>query len=185
MNDVLFQADPFSIDSQKIYCSCEGYNISDNNFAGNLNRNWITYYYSKFFPHVNVLQKYVGKKIICCGTIIGPTAPIVDYLKWYTTINKGEVRWYSFLHKSTFRFRCMGQALYNIYCYNNPDKCIIQNQNEGLILTCGEVDYNSVKKSPSGQLLNDKHEVYPILHQMDRWGPEKVTLLENIAMNAV
>jgi hypothetical protein len=155
MNDAMFQADPFIINFEnKIYCSCEASNISDNDFCGNINRRWITEYYKKYDNKINVLEKYNNKKILCAGTILGYRIQILDFL--------------IFLRISNLKINLNDQGLYNIYCYNNPDKCIIIEYGNGLILTCGAINNNSVKKSKSNELLNNKNETYIILHQMDK-----------------
>ena len=173
IQDVMFQCDPFGIkDNNKLYCSCESSFISDDNFCGKINRKWIKEYY----PHKTIWELFYKKstvfhkkKIICCGTILGNYKSIIQYLQWYSKSNLGNKR-------------IVGQGLYNIYCYHNTDKCIIKDQKYGKILTCNKVKFSDVRKNDDGKLINQDNEIYPILHQTDRWGTGVVSLLEKIVM---
>jgi hypothetical protein len=167
MNDVMFQNDPFIIENDKLYCPCEESNITDNNFCGKINMKWISQFYNLFKINTNLYEKYKNKKILCCGTIIGNYNSIIKYLSWY----------YNILTKKS-PIRIVGQGLFNIYCYQNEKDVFIINQKYGKILTCGNVKYNMIKTNSKGKLLNDNDEEYVIIHQMDRWGIEKINLLE-------
>tara|TARA_Y100000741_G_C18219707_1_gene545303 strand:- start:297 stop:1109 length:813 start_codon:yes stop_codon:yes gene_type:complete len=168
MDDAMFQEDPFIIkNNNKLYCSCENSFIDSDNFCGYANRLWLKKYYGG--DEEKVKKIYHNKYIICCGTILGDYDNIIQYLEWYSTINTGNKR-------------IIGQALYNIYCYQNPDKCIIINQDYGMILTCGDCKFSDIMKNNNNKLINKNNIVYPILHQMDRWGADVVTLLETTIM---
>ena len=167
MIDVMFQENPFIIkNDNKLYCSCEKSMINDNDFCGKTNSKWLKEYYesSKI-----VKKKFQNKHIICCGTILGDYDNIIKYLEWYCKINSGKKR-------------IVAQALYNIYCYDNPDKCIIINQDYGMILTGGACKFSDIMKNNDNKLINKNKNIYPIIHQMDRWGADIVTLLETTIM---
>lgn len=170
MQDVMFQENPFIIkNNNKLYCSCEQSLITDN-LGGRMNRRWLKRYYGEGSRNASKIHtKYKNKHVICCGTIFGDYENIMEYLEWYCTINTGNKR-------------VVGQALYNVYCYDNPDKCIIINQDYGMILTCSFTKFDDINKNNNNKLVNKNNIVYPIIHQMDRWGPDIVTLLENTIM---
>jgi len=176
--DVMFQADPFIIKhNNTLYCACEPLKIGDANqnnnqecFPSKINTGWIKNYYSiKKIPFPKEL--YFKKNIFCAGTIFGDYNSIIEYITWFCNINKGKTR-------------INDQGLYNVYCREFPDKCYKLDQNYGLILTTGAVlmyDKN-VKLNKLGLVINENNTIYPILHQINRWGEESVQKLKNIVL---
>ena len=164
--DVMFQNDPFVIKhNNKLYCACEQYKINDRNVPGNTNRKWIKDYYQKFkksYPR----KLFYEKHIICCGTIFGNYNSILDYLQWYSSINYG-------------KFRIIGQGLFNVYCRENPEKCIIIDQKYGLIFTGGCIEFNKVKLSKQNNIINENKSIYTIIHQLNRWDQKYINILIN------
>lgn len=177
--DVMFQSDPFTIQhNNKLYCSCEPLKLGDiekkNNkecFPSKINKGWIkSYYKTKKLPFPELL--YFNKNIICCGTIFADYSSILHYLQWYCSINHG-------------KNRINGQGLYNVYCREYPDKCYEIDQIYGLILTTGATLFydKNVKLNQHGLVINENNSVYPILHQINRWGEKSVNKLKNVILN--
>lgn len=158
LNDVILQDDPFKIKTEnKIYCATEKSKILQDDFCGKINLEWIEKYYKINNITVNLKEKYDNKNVLCCGTIIGNYNSIMKYLKWYDSQNNNN------------RERIIGQGLFNVFCYDNPNDCLIYDTSNNKILTwgCGN-NFSKIKKDKNNNLLDDNLEKYIIVHQYNR-----------------
>jgi hypothetical protein len=163
--DVIFQEDPFNFKIENgLYTAAEQNILSDtSNSSSNLNMDWIRQYNNlNDLNYDNFLNKYV----ICCGTIIGYYKNILDYLKFYHSIN------------TNFN---NDQAVINIYIYNFNKHLSPVDYDKSKILTLDKINFNNLKLNDKGQIINNNNEVYSIIHQIDRCNlPFMLNLVENM-----
>lgn len=152
-SDVIFQDDPFDIDTgNQLYCAAEKNILSDEkNNSSLINMSWITGYSTLEGFDIN---KFNDKPVLCCGTIIGNYKSIVDYLDYYSKINE-----YSL---------CNDQALLNVYVHNFNEGIKIYPYDESRILTLDRIVFDDLLKNEDGKIMNNKGEIYSIIHQIDR-----------------
>lgn len=154
VSDVIFQSDPFEIDTgSHLYCAAEKNILSDvNNDSSWLNMNWIMGY--QLLDGFNI-ENFEGMPVLCCGTIIGNHKSILDYLNYYDEINE-------------FRF-LNDQGILNVYVHNfqRNDIKVIPYE-ESRILTLDKFKFDELIKNEDGKIINTKGEIYSIIHQIDR-----------------
>ena len=152
VSDVIFQGDPFEIDSgEELYCAMEKNVLSDNaNYSSLLNMQWINQF--KFMPNFNT-ECFDNKLVACAGTIYGKYKPIMEYLAYYKDLNE-------------YRF-CNDQGLYNIYVHDIKKLSVLP-YTESRILTLDKMEFSELKKDDKGRLVNNKGELYNIIHQACR-----------------
>jgi hypothetical protein len=158
LDDVIFQGDPFSIDfEEQMYCAAEKNIITDNdNTSSKLNRHWIneSFTVSKYYT-----ENFENQYVLCAGTILGKYLGVLDYLKFYVDVQS----------KRPVPKGVNDQGLYNIYIYNHTDVSFskVLPLNESQILTLDKVSFDSLNIQDN-KILNDRGEVYVILHQTNR-----------------
>jgi hypothetical protein len=158
MDDVIFQGDPFSIEfDEEIYCAAEQNIITDNdNMSSNLNRLWINESFSiiKYY-----IENFENQPVLCAGTILGKYKGILEYLKFFVDVES----------KRPVEKGVNDQGLYNIYIYNytNSNFRKILPYRESQILTLDRVDFETLNIQDN-KILNEKGELYVILHQTNR-----------------
>jgi hypothetical protein len=170
LDDVIFQGDPFSIEfDEQIYCAAEKNIITDNNNTSSiLNRHWIneSFNVTKYYT-----ENFENKPVLCAGTILGKYNGILEYLKFYVDVQS----------KRPVEKGVNDQGLYNIYIYNymNVDFSKVLPYTDSQILTLDRVDFNSLNIQDN-RILNDRGELYVILHQTNRCNLEFMKgLVEN------
>jgi len=163
--DVIFQENPFSFKIENgLYAAAEQNILSDtSNSSSLINMHWITQYNNlKGLNYENFDNKYV----ICCGTIIGFYENIIDYLKFYNSVN--------------LNFN-NDQAVINIYIYNFNKHLIPVDYDKSKILTLDKINFDNLKLNEKGQIVNKNNELYSIIHQIDRCNlPYMLNLVENM-----
>lgn len=150
IDDVVFQADPFSINFDKdIYCGLEQSKYYVNESSAILNMDWI-----KNCIHVDKLDitKLRNRYVVCAGTIMGTYKGILNYLHFYRKFQYGH-------H--------VDQALWNIYVYNHLESKQLDHYHHSRILTLDNVHYESLNIRDS-KIVNNNDEVYAIIHQGNR-----------------
>jgi hypothetical protein len=158
LDDVIFQGDPFSIDfDEQIYCAAEKNIITENdNMSSNLNRHWIneSFTVAKYYT-----DNFENQPVLCAGTILGKYNGMLEYLKFYVDVQS----------KRPVPKGVNDQGLYNIYIYNytNADVRKILPYNESQILTLDRVPFENLNIQDN-RILNDRGELYVILHQTNR-----------------
>lgn len=159
--DVIFQEDPFNFEINGLYTAGEQSILSDtSNSSSILNMKWIRQY-NLDLNYENFNNKYV----ICCGTIIGYHDDIIEYLKFYNSIN--------------LNFN-NDQAVINIYIYNFNKHLIPIDYDKSKILTLDKIKFDDLKLNEKGQIVNKNNELYSIIHQIDRCNlPYMLNLVEN------
>jgi hypothetical protein len=163
--DVIFQEDPFSFEIKNgLYPATEKNILSDTtNNSSCLNMRWINEYNNLNFINY---EDFNNKYIICCGTIIGYHDNIVDYLKFYNSVN------------STFK---NDQSVINIYIYNCNKHIIPVDYDKSKILTLDSINFNNLNFNEKGQIVNKNNELYSIIHQINRCNlPYMLNLVENM-----
>jgi hypothetical protein len=161
IDDVIFQGDPFSIEfDEQIYCAAEKNIITDrNNWSSNLNRLWIFESHDiTIYSHEN----FENQPVLCAGTILGKYTGILEYLKYFVDIQSKR-------KDEKAEKGVNDQGLYNIYIYNytTPEFRKILPYKESQILTLDRVDFDSLNIKDN-KILNEKGELYVILHQTNR-----------------
>lgn len=152
-SDVIFQDDPFGIDTgDQLYCAAEKNILSDcNNGSSCLNMSWINgYSYLNGFD----VNKFDNKPVLCCGTIIGNYKNVLHYLDFYNEINE-----YTLLND---------QALLNVYVHIFNENIKVYSHAESRILTLDSIIFDDLLKNEEGKIINNKGEIYSIVHQIDR-----------------
>jgi hypothetical protein len=143
MNDLVFQADPFSIEfDTDLYCALE---VSRHGYE-RVNLEWIMEV-ARVIPFDRSLL--FDQPVICYGTVLGT--------------DKGVRKWIQFYREVFSHGTCNDQGLFNVYIY-----CYDTDKTMGdLILTLDRVPFESLKFR-DGLAINDRGEVYPIVHQINR-----------------
>lgn len=158
IDDVIFQGDPFSIEfDEQIYCAAEQNVIMDNNnWSSYLNRLWI--HESRDITSYS-RERFENQPVLCAGTILGKYNGMLEYLKFYVDVQSNRP-----VEKGV-----NDQGLYNIYIYNytTPEFRKILPYKESQILTLDRVDFDSLNIQDN-RILNDRDELYVILHQTNR-----------------
>jgi hypothetical protein len=158
LDDVIFQGDPFSINfEEQIYCAAEKNIISDNdNMSSKINRYWID---ESFIIAEYYTENFENQPVVCAGTILGKYKGILEYLKFFVKIQS----------KRPLENGVNDQGLYNIYIYNyiNVDFTRILPYNNSQILTLDGIAFDSLNIQDN-KILNEKGELYVILHQINR-----------------
>jgi len=152
INDVIFQEDPFSINfTEDLYCALEQSILSDNNNSSSLlNMSWVNDF--KYLSENNY-DNYINRYIICAGTILGNYNGIIKYLDFYKNTQSNKIG--------------NDQGLLNVYVYNflSSKKCL--EFKESKILTLDKIDFN-ILNIENNSIVNNKGELYSIIHQIDR-----------------
>jgi hypothetical protein len=168
VDDVIFQADPFSIQfTQDLYCAAEQNIIHDtNNWSSNENRFWIKE--SKdIIPYL--FENFDHKYVVCAGTIMANFKGIMAYLYFYVDVQS----------RRKIEKGVNDQGLYNIYVYNYSHSKCVPDYNVSRILTLDRVPFESLK-TVNGKIINDNGEIYAIIHQINRCNLEFMkSLVEN------
>jgi hypothetical protein len=156
ISDVIFLEDPFNIHfTEELYCALEKSILSDNtNSSSLLNMSWIDK--CKYLNGHNY-NNYKNKNIVCAGTILGSYDGIIEFLKFYITV------------QSLFKVNenVNDQGLLNIYVYNylSSKKCLEYNVSK--ILTLDKINFEELKID-NKNILNHNFEKYSIVHQINR-----------------
>lgn len=155
MNDVIFQADPFSINfTEELYCAAERGILSDPNHTSSIcNMEWIQCSKSNKQLVIND-ENFNLKPIICAGTILGSYNGVLKFINFLMDACKVRID--------------NDQGLLNVYVYNYLESKKILNYTESEILTLDQVDFNSLTINKNNQIVNKKGEIYVIIHQIDR-----------------
>jgi hypothetical protein len=163
--DVIFQEDPFHFKIENgLYAAAEQNILSDtSNGSSLINMRWINQY--KNLKDLN-FENFNNKYVICCGTIIGYHDNILDYLKFYNSIN--------------LNFN-NDQAVINIYIYNFNKHLNPVDYDKSKILTLDKIKFENLKCNEKGFIVNKNNELYSIIHQIDRCNlPYMLNLVENM-----
>jgi hypothetical protein len=162
LDDVIFQSDPFSVEfDEQLYCAAEQNILSDRgNGSSGLNRYWIEQ--SSVVASYNN-DNFEGQPVVCAGTILGKYTGILECLKFYVNVQS----------RRPGSNNVYDQALYNIYIYNHTEVDFrkILPHKSSRILTLDSVAFEDLNVQDN-KILNDKGEVYAILHQINRCNPE-------------
>jgi hypothetical protein len=178
MNDAMFTADPFSIETDnKLYCACEKtiYDIEcyDNNLNSlNINTTWMNQcHLLKLNKYISVLPEPINNNnltrnsaknlieskiyknpIICSGTILGNYNAIMKLIDWGCN------------------FMGADQGLLNIYVYFiAPAECLAIPLFDSEILTMDSINFDTeLNKDENGYILNNDGKKFAICHQIDR-----------------
>ena len=170
LDDVIFQGDPFSFDfDEQIYCAAEKNIITEHdNISSNLNRYWI----NESFTITNYyVENFENQPVLCAGTILGKYKGLMEYLTFFIDIES----------KRPVPNGVNDQGLYNIYIYNykNNDFRKILPYKESQILTLDNISFDSLNIQ-NNKILNEKGELYVILHQTNRCNLEFMkSLIDN------
>ena len=171
--DVIFQEDPFGFEIPcGIYPAAEQNILSDiTNDSSTLNMGWIQEYsFLEMDP-----RQFDNKYVICCGTIIGYYAAILEYLNYYNHINPLPST------ENDAQGLKNDQAVMNIFVYHHlPDKIQVQKYTESKILTLDKIRFEDLDKNEKGQIVNKNNELYAIIHQIDRCN---LPYMMNLAVN--
>lgn len=150
LRDVLFQRDPFEepLDSLEVFLEVPSHALA----TEVSNRTWNE---ALFDP--SYLERFGDLTVSCSGTVIGPRAAILDYLKEM----QGETIW---------RRRPLGaadQAIHNYLIRTDrlPAARVVANEH-GRVLTMFEM--TSVRRNAAGEICNADGSVPAVLHQYDR-----------------
>lgn len=162
LDDVVFQADPFSIEfDEQLYCAAEKNILSDTrNSSSGLNRYWIEQasYVTKYTSNT-----FENQPVVCAGTILGKYSGVLDVLKFYNNALRNRI---------SYR-EIPDQGLYNIYIYNHTgaDFKKILPYKESQILTLDNVVFDELSVQ-EGKVVNNNGQTYAIIHQINRCNPE-------------
>ena len=151
VNDVLFQRDPFTIplDDDGLYLAAETSLFDDGESSSALNMSWV-----ETLNNDDWKTKYSAAPVVCAGTILGDTASIQKYLKWYVAA-QGDA------------FPANDQGLLNVYAHEIR-KLPVAPVTNSCILTCDQMQNSIRRDSATGFLLNDTGTPYHIVHQHNR-----------------
>ncbi len=153
IKDVIFQRDPFDFRiGDQLCCFLEeaGYTLATSPF----NSGRILTHFGK-----EALQKIGNNQPSCSGTIIGSIPAMIAYLE--QMINA----------ISTLDYQGGGdQGVHNylIYTRKVPNIRLISNET-GPVLTIGSKISKEIRFNKHGFVINDKGEIYKIVHQYDRY----------------
>jgi len=152
IRDVLFQRDPFAFtipDGLCVFMEDAGKTIA----TCHSNSEWMRLGFGK-----RAVRKLGGEKISCCGTVIGTTAAIGDYLE-----RMGRILYAAKSRKS------IDQAAHNWLIHRQPPPALHRFDNEsGPVLTMHHMDAKQIHLDESGRVVNRAGQVVNTLHQYDR-----------------
>jgi hypothetical protein len=152
IRDVLFQRDPFDFalpeglsvfmeDAAKTIATCP------------LNSQWLRAGFGE-----TAVRELGGKTISCCGTVIGTTAAMMDYLERMTRALQ-----------ATKSRATIDQAAHNWVIHRQPPPALHRFENEtGPVLTMHYLDPARIRCDENGRVINRTGEVVNTLHQYDR-----------------
>jgi hypothetical protein len=161
IRDVVFQGDPFdSLDTLEVFLEDPSRTIG----AEPHNRRWVEHLFG-----AEELARLEHKVVSCSGTVIGPRAEILHYLREMSAA-------------LVWRRRPMGshdQGVHNFLLhagrFGSPR--VVEN-GYGRVLTMGGMEH--VTADAGGRVLNADGTLPPVLHQYDRHPPVAEALLASL-----
>lgn len=152
IRDVYFQRDPFAFaipDGLSVFVEDAGKTIA----SCPSNSEWLRLGFGRRAVH-----ELGDKNISCCGTVIGTTVAMDDYL----------ARMEQVLYATKSR-ETIDQAAHNWVIHRRPPPALLCFDNEsGPVLTMHHLAAEKIRFDESGQVINRAGEVVNTLHQYDR-----------------
>jgi len=155
VRDVFFQSDPFvNLNRDLILVAREDQYLRNCPY----NSDWILSLYGEEY-----YNKIRDNFIYCSGTILGSKKEIQKTLEFMVSdlISRG-------VNLDTGdNIKILDQGIFNYYVYENPNRCIINDNQNGTIYTMGYSDKFVCKTN--GRISNFNNIDYAIVHQYDRF----------------
>lgn len=156
VRDVYFQLDPFSWlpPSEGVYCFAE----HSGRLIGNCPNN------SQMIREVfgeEGLQRIQQFQIYCAGTIFGTRSALLQYLERFLDLALAGIH--------LWPFRGGDQGIHNWIVHFEQLPSLKLLDNEGPVFTMGCVPKEQILQNSKGQVFNRKGDIFPVLHQYDRF----------------
>ncbi len=152
VRDVVFQRDPFSFDWPNKLCM-----FFENADLRIGNSNWNAIWMIMGFG-VSVFYELKDSPISCFGTVLGPVEEMIPYFeRMLVRLAKTAVAMYWGVEQAVHNYIILKREI--------PDFCTF-NSEDGPIITIGRL--KCVDRSKQGWCINNKGEVYHVVHQYDR-----------------
>jgi len=153
--DVFFQADPFAWDwSPGVHFFME----EGTKRLGDcpLHRLWLGCQFGREF-----VERHASKNVSCSGTTFGDTANLRKYLaRMISTIMRA---------RNLAKIYGGDQGIHNYLLIEQlVDNLIVHPNRQGPVMTMGVMRAGDWRMDNHGRVLNDNHEIPPVLHQYDR-----------------
>lgn len=156
IRDVIFQKDPFSaIINSKLQVAVEDQIMENCKY----NSAWIKMLYGD--DYYDSIKK---NRIFCSGTILGERTPVVELISFMVE----ELTTHGPRLDMDSNNAVLDQGIFNYYCNSYPDKVQFHTNYDGMIFTMGYSIASTIINT-SFQFTNSRSEIYPIIHQYDRF----------------
>lgn len=150
--DAIFQSDPFvAVTEDAFYATLE--QRPKTIMQCGWNRKWVSDCFG-----MGVLRKVGGNVISCSGTSLATWGPALEY----TALMRKEIEGNSCERNG------VDQGMHNVFVHDHrlSSKIIIWDNEDGPIATVQSMP--KLKRDKYGRLINNKGEVYKVVHQYDR-----------------
>ncbi|MCU0770911.1 MAG: hypothetical protein MUE94_03945 [Verrucomicrobia bacterium] len=166
--DVFFQRDPFAL------ALGDGVHVFEEDRCQTLgtepcNRRWMDRYFSR-----QTVEMLGREPILCSGTILGDFKPLVEFLKCFidfaTTVQQIGSPWDG-----------IDQPVFNVLIRQSRCPPVRVHRNgDSAVLTAGIMVPERIRFDPDDRIVNDRGEVIPVVHQLDRHPALNQNLMRNL-----
>lgn len=160
--DVIFQSDPFEFQSDKVLAFQEDFKISQDL---DYNSVWLKENYGP-----GVLSELEDHRIICSGTILGNQSAIQNML----------ISFCEELKDIRLSITGLDQGVFNYLVRKKEPALFKLMKNKEIVFTMGCVNESDFIFNDLDQLVDATGDLFPILHQYDRFPNTAKRLLNNI-----
>jgi len=163
VRDVIFQANPFQhFDRSGVQCYEEDLTMEE---EGTHNLRWIKDLFGE-----RASADFLSQRIVCSGTILGPTAAMLDYFRAFES---------TLLRAKSIAIGGSDQGIHNYIIRKNlvTDYNLVPNGTRE-VLTFFPDNARYYKTDERGFFVKGDGEMIPLIHQYDRDGKVRQTLLD-------
>jgi hypothetical protein len=153
VRDVMFQADPFGhFNKAKVQCYEEDLTYEEDKF---FNQGWVDTLFGE-----QVGKRFVKRKIVCVGTILGPVQAMIEFLKKFELIVLGS---------NNVEIIGTDQGSHNYLVREiDPESVDVVANGEGEVLTYYAPCSDTYHVDNKGMYCDKKGNIIPVVHQYDR-----------------
>lgn len=169
VRDVLFQAKPFI---PEVAGGIHAFEEDRCHTMGSepFNRHWLEYSFSR-----RLADSVRNEPILCAGTVVGDAQSMVDLLQHILAVA-------TTIRRLGSRQSGGDQVVFNVALRKSECPPVqIHRNGERAVLTAGIMAPEKIQFSPDGWIVNQAHEVIPVLHQLDRHSQLNERVLEKVA----